>query len=93
MNWKQIYDHMDERERLEMLRLLLKRVEHPRRVLRPAHLLFPAMLAQMILLSISFWMKSFSQAAIGNLIIASLAMLPSVFPQKRRFQAHWVRSL
>lgn len=93
MNWKQIYDHMDERERLEILLLLLKRVEHPRRILRPAHLLFPAMFTQMILLVIGVWLasdKAFIQIAIGNLVIAGLAMLPSVFSRQQRFQAHWV---
>jgi hypothetical protein len=83
---------MDERERLEMLLLLLKRVRHPRPILRPVHVVFPAMFAQMILLSISLWQKSFTAAAAGSLLIAGLVMLPSAFPQKQRVSFHWIKA-
>jgi hypothetical protein len=50
------------------------------------------MFAQMILLSISLWQKSFTAAAAGSLLIAGLVMLPSAFPQKQRVSFHWIKA-
>ena len=90
MNWKNIYNEMDDRQQLEMLLVLLKRLHQPQRALRPVHVVFPAMLAQMTLLTISLWSKSFTVAAVGSLLIAGLVMLPSTFPQQQPVTFHWV---
>lgn len=96
MNWQQIFNRLTREERQEITRLLCRRIERPRRLrlhqLRPIHMLFPSVLAQVI------WFVNvmirpaenfFGLFITGNLIITALAVLPSAFVQPRRI-AHWV---
>ena len=93
MQWKQIFDQFTEQERLEILQAMLGRVAHPKKRLRPAHLVIPAMMAQLMIIFYSSWLPNNQMLyfeALGNFVIAGLAMLPAAFPQKRYRFAHWV---
>lgn len=97
MNWEQIFNRLTPEERQELTRLLLQRVERPRRLrmrdLRPIHMLFPSVLAQVVWF-ISLIIRPdeyfFSMFITGNLFITALAVLPSAFAQPRP-SVHWVR--
>jgi hypothetical protein len=97
MNWEQIYNRLTPEERQDITRLFLQRIERPRRAflrgLRPIHMLFPSVLAQVV------WFVNvmahptenfFGLLITGNLFIAALAVLPSAFVRPRS-SAHWVR--
>jgi hypothetical protein len=93
MDWKQIYNHLDEKERLEMTKLMLDRLHGPRRFrikarltyLRPSHLLIPAALLQMLWFAIVMLRSpALPNLVIGNLVIIAIALLPSF--TKRSFK-------
>jgi hypothetical protein len=102
MNWQQIFHSLTPAERQEFTRLLLQRIERPRRSrlrglrdLRPAHLLLPSVLAQVTLFIWVMWHPTgnfFGTLMTGNLIIAALSILPSEFVRPRQ-SAHWVRPI
>ena len=97
MNWEQIFNQLSNEERLEMARLMLQRIEHPRRVhslrdLRPMHLLLPAVLGQIFVFiwSLQSHELMFPRLMAGYLVVVALAVLPSAFRHPRPV-AHYVR--
>jgi hypothetical protein len=97
MNWEQIFYSLTREERQEVARLLLQRIEHPRRLrlreLRPIHVFYPAVLAQVVWFVIIMARSAgnyFGMFITGNLVITALAILPSVFVRQRPV-VHWVR--
>lgn len=85
MNWQQIFCRLTREERQEITRLVLQRIERPRRFrlrgLRPLHLLLPATLTQM---GVFVWsMQSielmFARLMAGYLVVSALAIVPSIF--------------
>lgn len=96
MNWEQIYATLTPKERQEIARLLFHRIERPRRFrlqdLRPIHMLFPSALTQVILFVWVMWHPTddfFGILMTGNLVIAALSILPSVFVRPRQ-SVHWI---
>lgn len=97
MNWQHIFNSLTEEERQEITRLLLQRIERPRRLrlrnLRPIHMLFPSVLAQ-VAWFVNIMLRPaenfFGLYITGNLVIAALSILPSAFIPPRP-SVHWVR--
>lgn len=97
MNWEQIFAALTPEERQEIARLLFHRIERPRRFqlrdLRPIHMLFPSVLAQVTWFVIIMARPTdnfFGLLVTGNLVITALAVLPSAFVRPRP-TVHWVR--
>jgi len=97
MNWQQIFNRLTRAERQEITQLLLQRIQRPRRSrlsgLRPIHILYPAVFAQVILF-VGVMARPvdnfFGWFITGNLVIAALSILPSAFIPPRPL-VHWVR--
>ncbi len=86
---------MNANQRTKFLMITLAKSEKARRrrSLRPVDLLFPAMIAQVLVFAYASCLppkRALIHASIGNFIIISgLAMLPSLWA--RPVKAHWVR--
>lgn len=67
-------------------------LRHKASLLRPVQLLIPATLLQIsAFILAAYHPKNFiSIAALGNLIVVALALLPMTFP--RPIKAHWVKA-
>ena len=71
--------------------MLDRKFRHPRRPLRPVDLVLPAVFAQLLLFVHAAGFppdQALVRVAVGNLVIAALAMLPSLWLKPVR--VHWV---
>ncbi len=80
MDWLQIYSSLTESERQELTHIMLYRIAHsPRRsTFRPIHILYPLTILQITLFILTITQLSITTFLIGNLLLAALAILPTL---------------
>jgi hypothetical protein len=87
MNWNQLYEKADKKQRLEILIMFLKRIENPPHPLQPRDLVFPVLFVQGLIAAGTVWLPARINLVgfgVANLVLVGITMLPAVCRMEKR---------